>query len=71
MCAEVFDDDEQAWINPKRRPNHYWDCEVMLRALAHIRNVRGIKRERKQIRKQEDVRGNPVSIAGRLGKWSR
>ncbi|MDL2275161.1 phage terminase large subunit family protein [Desulfosarcina sp. OttesenSCG-928-G10] len=34
LCAEVWSDEEQAWINPHQRPNHYWDCEVMLQALA-------------------------------------
>lgn len=71
MCAEVFDDEKQIWLNPKRKANHYWDCEVMLRALAHIRNVRGVRRERKTVKRQDGVRGDPVTIAGRLGRWSR
>lgn len=40
MCAEVYDDKVQAWVNPRARPNHYWDCEVMARALAYILQVR-------------------------------
>ena len=42
MCAEVWDDDKHGWENPRRRPNHYWDCETMARALAYILNVRHI-----------------------------
>jgi terminase, large subunit len=44
MCAEVWDDEKHGWENPRRRPNHYWDCEVMTRALAYILNVRHIPR---------------------------
>ncbi|MFV0421618.1 terminase gpA endonuclease subunit [Oleidesulfovibrio sp.] len=40
MCAEVWDDEKQAWVNPAGRPNHFWDCEVMSLALAYILNVR-------------------------------
>lgn len=29
MCAEVFNPETLIWENPKQRPNHYWDCEVM------------------------------------------
>ncbi len=29
MCAEVFNPETLAWENPKQRPNHFWDCEVM------------------------------------------
>ncbi len=43
MCAEVWDDEKQAWENPANRANHYWDCEVMGLALAYILNVRHSK----------------------------
>jgi phage terminase large subunit GpA-like protein len=29
MCAEVFNPETLEWENPKQRPNHFWDCEVM------------------------------------------
>lgn len=29
MCAEVFNPEKLVWENPKQRPNHFWDCEVM------------------------------------------
>lgn len=69
MCAEFFDDTEQAWLNPRGKPNHYWDCEVMVKALAYIRNVRNskIKAAKKERRRPEGVRGEPLGITGRLG----
>lgn len=42
MCAETWDEQKMAWVNPLERPNHYWDCEVMCAALAYIKNVRHI-----------------------------
>lgn len=71
MSAEFYDEERQAWLNPSRHPNHYWDCEVMLRALALIRNVRGVRREKKASHRVEGLRGKPVDIAGRLGRWNR
>lgn len=59
MCAEVYDNAKNAWVNPKERPNHFWDCEVMARALAYIHNVRSWtpapaeKPKRKQARQPE------------------
>lgn len=29
MCAEIFNPESMAWENPRNRPNHFWDCEVM------------------------------------------
>lgn len=40
MCAETWDARQMAWANPLERPNHYWDCETMVTALAYIKNVR-------------------------------
>ncbi len=42
MCVEVWDDTKNAWINPKGKANHAWDCEVMVLALAYILGVRNI-----------------------------
>lgn len=69
MCAEIYDDSEQAWLNPHGKPNHYWDCEVMVKALAYIRNVRNsrIKPVKKERRKTGGVRGEPLGITGKLG----
>ena len=40
LCAEVFDPEKGVWLNPKGRPNHFWDCEVMALALAYVLGVR-------------------------------
>lgn len=40
LCAEIFDPEKGVWLNPKGRPNHYWDCEVMALALAYVLGVR-------------------------------
>ena len=63
MCAESWDDDQHAWVNPKRKPNHFWDCETMILALAYILNVRHLRPEGE--RKQE---GAPAQrpVAGYL-----
>jgi phage terminase large subunit GpA-like protein len=29
MCAEAYNPETLTWENPKQRPNHFWDCEVM------------------------------------------
>ena len=51
MVAETWDDEHQCWINPKRRPNHYWDCEVMALALADIKGVQNIPLPRREAKK--------------------
>ncbi|MDR2075550.1 MAG: phage terminase large subunit family protein, partial [Desulfovibrio sp.] len=33
MVAEVWDPEKALWDNPKRKPNHAWDCEYLLWAL--------------------------------------
>lgn len=43
MCAEVWSDEEQAWVNPHERDEHFWDCEVMLQALAYQVGIRNWK----------------------------
>lgn len=42
MTAE-YRDDSGAWICPKGRPNHYWDCEVIALAAADILGIRDWK----------------------------
>lgn len=44
MCAEVWDDEKLAWLNPHDKPNHFWDCETMILALAYILNIRHRRR---------------------------
>lgn len=73
MCAEVWDDEKMAWLNPHHRPNHFWDCETMIQALAHILNVRQLKRPEEKresrsvpVRQVEKLRGS--RLAGRFGR---
>ena len=40
MTAEVWDGEKNCWTNPHERPNHFWDCEVMQKALAWQLGVR-------------------------------
>ncbi len=70
MCVEVYDDEEQAWINPHGKANHYWDCEVMARALAYILDVRNMRLGKKE-RKKNGLRGESGSVAARLGGLRR
>lgn len=58
MCAEAWDDEKQAWVNPHGKPNHFWDCETMTLALAFILNVRHLR----PLEPETPVSGNrPVS----------
>ena len=36
MTAEVWNPEKNFWDNPHGRPNHAWDCEYMLQALAWL-----------------------------------
>lgn len=80
MCVEVWDDEEMAWINPKGRANHFWDCEVMCLALAYVLNIR-LSRPGEDVRpvvkRKESApvfasrdRGR-MSIADKLGRLRR
>lgn len=74
MCAEVWDDSKMGWVNPKQRPNHFWDCEVMCLALAHILNVRFTKEDDAAPAKAaRRPRRDPAreSIADKIGRWRR
>lgn len=76
MCVEVWDDAAMAWINPKRKANHFWDCKVMCLALAHILNVRMVSSPQdmkpkvaKPVAKRKDYERK--SIADKLGSLRR
>lgn len=75
MCVEIWDDAEMAWTNPKRRPNHFWDCEVMCLALAYILGVRNAKPQEdvlpKVIKHPQKKDRTRTSIADRLGRLRR
>ena len=68
MCAEGWDDGKQGWENPAGKPNHYWDCEVMQRALAYILNVRHRRRPDDE---QQKKPARPPRPAERGGIGSR
>lgn len=40
LCAETVDEKTRLWINPKNRPNHYWDCEVYALVAADILKIK-------------------------------
>ena len=76
MCAEVWSDEENAWINPHERDNHFWDCEVMLLALAYQLGIRNWKlpdtqeiKENRPSPPPSGARGR--SAADRLGRIRR
>lgn len=82
LCAESWDSDEHAWVNPKRKPNHFWDCETMNLALAYILNVRHLRREAEKTPppqqstrpvpgKQKPGSGRGRSVADRLAQVRR
>ncbi|WP_304680241.1 terminase gpA endonuclease subunit, partial [uncultured Desulfovibrio sp.] len=75
MCAEVWDDEKQAWANPHSKPNHYWDCETMALALAFILNIRHRSRPEgapKAARHStRDERRPPLSMADKLSRIRR
>nr|MDE7372156.1 phage terminase large subunit family protein [Desulfovibrio sp.] len=72
MCAEVWDDEKMAWVNPSGKPNHFWDCETMVDALAYILNVRHMARpeEARAPRPRREVQ-RPLSISDRLANFRR
>lgn len=39
MTAEVWNTEKNLWDNPHGRPNHAWDCEYLLQALAWMLNT--------------------------------
>lgn len=75
MCAEVWDDEKQAWANPHSKPNHYWDCETMALALAFILNIRHRtrpeERPRTALKKTVERQRGGLSITDRLAHLRR
>lgn len=72
MCAEVWDDEKMAWVNPARKPNHFWYCETMVVALAYILNVRHMAHpaEVPAPRPRREVQ-RPLTISDRLANIRR
>ncbi|MDL2279085.1 phage terminase large subunit family protein, partial [Desulfovibrio sp. OttesenSCG-928-G11] len=43
MCAEVWSEEANCWLNPHERDNHFWDVEHMLLLLAYQLGIRNWK----------------------------
>lgn len=73
MCAEVWDDEKQAWENPHDKDNHFWDCETMTLALAFILNIRHRQRpdDNAKPSRRPQPRPGGASIAERLAHIRR
>lgn len=75
MCAEVWSSEKSAWINPHERPNHFWDCEVMVQLLAYhlgLRNWPLPDEMEKPANRPQPQRGHQrLSAAERLGALRR
>jgi phage terminase large subunit GpA-like protein len=53
MCAEVFNPESLVWENPRQKPNHFWDCEVMCLVGAWelgLRNRRPPNKEKQAVK---------------------
>lgn len=71
MCAEVFNPETLAWENPRNRPNHFWDCEVMALVAAWELGLRNRKPPTLETQTQKpatrtSVAPRPVNVGDRL-----
>ena len=77
MCAEVFNPETLVWENPKQKPNHFWDCEVMCLVAAWelgLRHKRPPKKETEAKAARPPVQlaaRRPVSAGERLAALRR
>lgn len=78
MTAEVWNPEKNFWDNPHRRPNHAWDCEYLLQALAWMLNISKRKRSHKSEKGPSRQAPPPIpkpggtrSISDRLGSLRR
>lgn len=78
MTAEVWNPEKNLWDNPHGRPNHAWDCEYLLQALAWMLNISKRKRPDKSAkgpaRQAPPPMPSPVvnrSIGDKLGSLRR
>ncbi|MDD2966520.1 MAG: phage terminase large subunit family protein [Desulfovibrionaceae bacterium] len=66
MCAEVWNAEKNMWDNPHGRPNHAFDCEYYLQALAWMLHVSKARRpEEKQAATQHQPKAQTQSIRTR------
>lgn len=71
MSAETWDAEKNGgtWVNARQKPNHAWDCEYLICALADILQIKRLappRQERQGARAQESV---PTRRTPR--RWSR
>ncbi len=78
MCAETFNPETLIWENPKKRPNHFWDCEVMCLVAAWELGLRNKKppapkaeAEQPKARPRPQPIARPQSAGERLAALSR
>lgn len=73
MRAESWDEEKNAWTNPRRKPNHFWDCETMCLALAYILNARHMLHpdDKKPRAPREPVRKPQGGIVDKLARLRR
>lgn len=77
MTAEVWNTEKNLWDNPHGRPNHAWDCEYLLQALAWMLNISkkrrpGTTKTVTQTGKSLPPKPRPAgSAADRLAAFSR
>jgi len=69
MCAEFFDDELQAWMQPSGRKVDYWDCEVYARAAWY--HLGGSNREPPKIQRKpkEQIKQKQPTQSDILGGW--
>lgn len=73
MCAEVFNPETLVWENPKQKPNHFWDCEVMCLVGAWelgLRHKRPPSKE-KQAAKENAKATAPIPVMRNLSAGER
>jgi len=76
MCAEVFNPETLVWENPKGKPNHFWDCEVMALVGAWELHLRSRKPQSKAQGAARPVAHAPqprrnISVGERLATLTR
>jgi len=64
MCAEVFNPETLVWENPKSRPNHFWDCEVMSLVAAWELGLRYRRPASQETGDRKQVPGNKGQAPG-------
>jgi len=74
MSAETWDAAKNGgtWVNAREKPNHAWDCEYLICALADILQIKRLappRQEQQGLRPQETM---PVKrIPRRWSRWGR